>query len=95
VLAPLSTAWPQVSISLAVRRQGELIFSGESHTDKLRRRPDELVDYLGRALDFPDGVVLLSGTGVVPPDEFSLAAGDVVQIVIEGLGELENTVKVV
>ena len=67
----------------------------QTHTDQIRRRPEDLIDYLGRALHFPDGVVLLSGTGIVPPDDFTLAAGDVVQIQIEGLGNLENSVKVV
>lgn len=95
VLGPVSNNWPQVAIRLAIWRQGKNIFSGETHTRRLRRRPDELVAYLGRALDFPDGVVLLSGTGVVPPDDFSLAPGDVVRIAIDGLGQLENTVKVV
>ena len=52
----------------------------------------ELVDYLFRSQQFPNGVILLTGTGVVPPDAFTLAAGDVVRIHISGVGRLENPV---
>lgn len=95
VLAPLRTAWPQTAIALHIRRGGETVFSGESHTEKIQRRPDELVEYLGRALAFPDGAVLLTGTGIVPPDSFTLAAGDEVQIEIAAVGALHNVVTVV
>ncbi len=50
----------------------------------------ELIDWLGRDNRFPDGVFLLTGTGIVPPDEFSLQAGDVVEITIDGIGTLTN-----
>jgi 2-dehydro-3-deoxy-D-arabinonate dehydratase len=58
-------------------------------------RPAELVEYLGRALALPDGAVLLTGAGVVPPDTFTLAAGDEVQITIDAVGVLRNIVTVV
>jgi 2-dehydro-3-deoxy-D-arabinonate dehydratase len=54
----------------------------------------DLVDWLGRENEFPDGVVLLTGTGVVPPDDFTLQAGDVVSITIDGIGTLTNPVVV-
>jgi 2-dehydro-3-deoxy-D-arabinonate dehydratase len=55
----------------------------------------ELRDYLGRCYTYPDGVVLLTGTGIVPPGDFTLTAGDRVRITIDSIGELVNTVKVV
>jgi 2-dehydro-3-deoxy-D-arabinonate dehydratase len=76
-------------------RDGSVVFAGATHTSQIRRRPNELVEYLGRALAFPDGVVLLTGAGVVPPDTFTLAAGDEVQITIDAVGTLRNLVAVV
>jgi 2-dehydro-3-deoxy-D-arabinonate dehydratase len=94
VLDP-TTEWPQTTISLQIQRGGTVAFEGEVHTSKIRRRIDELGRYLGHSYTFPDGVVLLTGTGVVPPADFTLAAGDVVTIRIEGIGSLANRVKVV
>ena len=54
---------------------------------------EDLVSWLGRDNSFPHGVVLLTGTGVVPPDDFTLAAGDVVHIDITGIGRLTNAVR--
>ena len=54
--------------------------------------PESLVDWLGRENEFPSGVVLLTGTGIVPPDEFTLASGDDVAIAITGIGTLSNPV---
>jgi 2-dehydro-3-deoxy-D-arabinonate dehydratase len=61
----------------------------------LHRRPDDLVRWLFRALDFPVGVVLLTGTAIVPPPTFTLRAGDEVIIATTGLGELRNVVEVI
>jgi 2-dehydro-3-deoxy-D-arabinonate dehydratase len=94
-LGRVSDAWPSTRIALQIIREGAVVFAGETHTDKIRRRPDELVEYLGRALAFPDGVVLLTGTGIVPPEAFTLAAGDEVQITIDAVGALRNVVTVV
>lgn len=91
-LSKLEAAWPAKRIMLQIRRAGVVVFSGETHTQQIRRRPDELVAYLGRALSFPDGAVLLTGAGIVPPDSFTLAAGDDVQIEIDGIGVLRNRV---
>lgn len=95
LLGQLYDTWPAVTIAMAIERQGAVVFNSETHTDFLKRRPDELGDYLGRALSFPDGVVLLTGTGIVPPDSFSLAPDDLIRIQIDGLGTLENRVIVV
>ena len=92
VLGKLEADWPATRITLQITRAGVVAFSGETHTQQIRRRPDELVAYLGRALSFPDGAVLLTGAGIVPPDSFTLAAGDDVQIEIDGIGVLRNRV---
>ena len=91
-LGRIDSAWPATRIALQISRSGAVVFSGETHTDKIRRRPDELVAYLGRALTFPDGAVLLTGTGIVPPDTFTLAVNDEVRITIDAVGTLHNTI---
>ncbi|RME82143.1 MAG: 2-hydroxyhepta-2,4-diene-1,7-dioate isomerase [Caldilineae bacterium] len=95
LLAPVQERWPELAIRMHIRRDGHTVFTGETHTARIRRSPQELVHYLTRSLAFPDGVVLLTGTGIVPPDEFGLQAGDEISITIDGLGTLENRVKVV
>jgi 2-dehydro-3-deoxy-D-arabinonate dehydratase len=87
--------WPTAAIRLAIERADRVIFAGETHTDNIRRSVAELRDYLGRCYAYPDGVVLLTGTGIIPPGDFTLAAGDRVCITMDGIGELVNTVKVV
>ena len=62
-------------------------------TSHMRRSIDELVTYLGRDQRFDAGVVLLTGTGIVPPADFTLQEGDVVTIRIDGLGELTNRIR--
>ena len=84
-----------MGISLAIERDGAAAFAGSTSTAKLRRTPAELVEHLGRCLAFPHGAVLLTGTGVVPPEGFTLAAGDCITIAIDGAGTLQNTVVVV
>ena len=82
-----------LGIRLRILRGGEAVFSGETHTSKMKRRVGELVEYLGRAYDFPHGAVLLTGTGIVPDDAFTLQEDDVVEIDIDGIGTLRNPVK--
>jgi 2-dehydro-3-deoxy-D-arabinonate dehydratase len=85
-------AW---SVELEIRRAAERVFSGETNVGQLKRRFAELVDYLFRSQAFPSGAILLTGAGIVPPDSFTLEAGDVVRITISGIGTLENPVTVV
>lgn len=94
ILTP-SNEFPQATIAIEIVRAGQIAFSGEVHTDRIRRTIRELADYLGRCNMYPDGVVLLTGTGIVPPSDFTLAPGDEVTISIDGIGTLKNTVKVV
>src|SRR6187455_3476771 len=79
-------------ISMTVSRSATEVFSGETRTSKMRRPPQELADYLFSEISFPDGVFLLTGTGIVPPDDFSLKIGDIIKITIDGIGTLENQV---
>lgn len=81
----------QIGISLLIERNGRPVFEGSTSTSRMARRFEDLMDWLGRDNCFPTGVVLLTGTGIVPPDEFSLCPGDVVQITIDGIGTLRNS----
>jgi 2-dehydro-3-deoxy-D-arabinonate dehydratase len=80
------------TIQMTIRRDGVAVFSGETSTTQMRRTQQELAAYLFRELTFADGAFLLTGTGIVPPDDFTLSSGDVVSITIEGIGTLENPV---
>ncbi len=79
-------------IKIAIERAGSPVFSGEATLADLKRDPQELADYLFRELTFPQGAYLMTGTGIVPNDDFTLAQGDIVRISIEGIGILQNTV---
>jgi len=81
-----------VRIRLQIQRQGTVVFEGDTSLAQMRRSPEELVAWLGRELSFPRGVILLTGTGIVPPDDFTLVPGDVIHIDITGIGRLSNTV---
>ncbi len=83
----------QVSIRLTIRRAGAVAFEGTTGLAAMKRSFEDLVSWLGRDNSFPDGVVLLTGTGLVPPDDFTLAHGDEVAIEVAGIGRLVNTVK--
>ncbi|GIV80350.1 MAG: fumarylacetoacetate hydrolase [Litorilinea sp.] len=80
-----------LTIRLEIRRGGEVVFAGDTATSNMKRPFQELVDYLYRELDFPAGALLMTGTGIVPPDDFTLAHGDLIRIAI-GDTVLENTV---
>ena len=81
-----------IGIRLEIERAGVAIFHGETSVARMARSFEDLIAWLGRDNLFPQGVVLLTGTGIVPPDEFHLEAGDRVRILIEGIGTLENPV---
>lgn len=79
-------------IRLTIERNGAVAFDGTTSTAKIRRPFDDLVDYLYRELSHPHGAILLTGTGLVPPDEFTLEHDDLVEISIDGVGSLRHTV---
>jgi 2-dehydro-3-deoxy-D-arabinonate dehydratase len=91
----LAAAMPKLSevmIRLVIRRSGSVVFTGETSFSQFNRQPEDLVEYLTRESDFPEGVMLFTGTGIVPPDSFTLVAGDEVSISIDGIGTLVNPV---
>ena len=81
------------AITLAIARGGSNVFRGATTFDRMRRTPQSLVQWLYRECSFPCGCFLLTGTGIVPPDDFTLRPGDEVAITIEGIGTLINTVE--
>ncbi len=84
---PLSTY-----ISLSIRRSGDEVFSGKISIDQIKRKFTDLVRYLYMETAFPNGSLLLTGTGIVPASGFNLQSRDKIHIVIDGIGELVNTV---
>ena len=89
------TAIRQWTIGVEIIRNGDTVFSGDTSINNIKRTFDELLDYLGRSQSFPHGAMLLTGTGVVPGDEFTLAAEDRIRVTISGIGTLENPVAIV
>jgi len=84
---------PATAIRLDIVRAGDSVFRGSTTLAQLKRTPEELVGWLMRDNRFPHGVILLTGTGIIPPNEFTLLPGDEVRIAIDGLGELVNRVE--
>ena len=82
----------ETAIGLAIRRDGAEVFSGATSISQMKRTFDELAGWLMRENGFPAGCVLLTGTGLVPPNEFTLAHGDEVAITIASVGTLRNIV---
>lgn len=80
------------TITLEIHRAGQPVFRGETSVDQIKRSFAELAGFLFRSQEFPHGAILLTGTGIVPPDDFTLQAGDRVKIQISGIGVLENAV---
>lgn len=81
-----------VQVKLEIVRGGRRAFEGSTNLGQMARTPENLVEWLGRETSFPHGAVLLTGTGIVPPDEFTLASGDEIRITIDGIGTLANRV---
>jgi 2-dehydro-3-deoxy-D-arabinonate dehydratase len=79
-------------IAIEIRRGGAEVFSGSTTLKEMKRKPQELVEYLYRNNSFPHGCFLLTGTGVVPPDTFTLNPGDEIRITIPPIGTLANFV---
>jgi 2-dehydro-3-deoxy-D-arabinonate dehydratase len=83
---------PSTRIRMEILRSGVAEFSGSTTLTEMKRDPPVLVEYLFRDQSFPFGCFLLTGTGIVPPDHFSLRSGDEVHISIDGIGTLMNQV---
>jgi 2-dehydro-3-deoxy-D-arabinonate dehydratase len=83
---------PETTIGLEILRAGNSVFSESITLSAMKRDLQSLVDYLYRNNTFPAGCFLLTGTGIVPPDSFTLNAGDQIRITVSGIGTLANEV---
>ena len=92
-LAESMPAPDNIAIRLTIERGKDVAFEGSTSASAMARSFKDLIAWLGRDNQFPDGVILLTGTGIVPPDDFTLNPGDVVSIDITGIGRLTNPVE--
>jgi len=79
-------------IDLSIIRAGEEVFNEEITLSQMKRKPDELLRFLFREMSFPHGCYLMTGTGIIPPSDFTLQKDDIVHITIEPIGTLTNVV---
>ena len=84
---------PDTLISIEILRMDKVVFNDEIPINQIKRDLEELVGYLYREMSFPHGALLMTGTGIVPPNEFTLDHGDEIRITIDGIGTLVNTVE--
>ncbi len=82
----------KLDVTLTIERDGKQVFTGTANTSSMKRDCEYLADWLQRHNAVSDGTVTLTGTGTIPPPDFTLAAGDVVSVEIENIGILVNTV---
>jgi 2-dehydro-3-deoxy-D-arabinonate dehydratase len=82
----------QTKISLEIFRQGTKVFEGSVGIDQIKRKLEDLVSFVYRECSFPNGCLIMTGTGIVPSHEFTLKSGDEIRIAIDGIGTLVNTV---
>jgi 2-dehydro-3-deoxy-D-arabinonate dehydratase len=94
-LGATETAAREWQIKIEIQRGGQAVFSGETSVGQIKRGFEELAGFLFRSQVFPNGAVLLTGTGVVPPENFTLREQDSIVIEISGIGLLKNIVAVV
>jgi 2-dehydro-3-deoxy-D-arabinonate dehydratase len=81
-------------IHMSIERNKKIVFSGSISINQMKRTHEELISYLFMEMDFPQGVYLMTGTCLVPPNDFTLAVGDLVQMSIDGIGSLRNKVAI-
>ena len=84
-----------LKVSLKISRDNKVVFNGDSNTSEMKRNVYELVDWLQRSNDLPDVAVLMTGTGIIPPQDFTLKENDIVEIQIEKIGVLRNKIVLV
>ncbi|MFD2918300.1 fumarylacetoacetate hydrolase family protein [Terrimonas rubra] len=92
VLVTAAPIDPATLISICIMREGVTVFEGNVTIDKMKRKHTELVEFLYREYSFSTGAYLMTGTCVVPDNDFTLQPGDAIQITITGIGTLINTV---
>ena len=81
-------------IHMSIERNKEIVFKGSISINQMKRKHEELISYLFMEMDFPQGVYLMTGTCLVPPNDFTLAVDDLVHISIDGIGSLRNKVAI-
>lgn len=84
---------PDTQIRLEIIREHQAAFTNSIAISQMKRQHTELVSFLYRECSFPYGCFLMTGTGIVPPDDFTLRSGDEIRIIIDGIGTLENVVE--
>jgi 2-dehydro-3-deoxy-D-arabinonate dehydratase len=89
---PPAPIHPDTMIEIEIRRSSAPVFQSNVSINRMKRRHTELAEYLFRETSFPYGAYLMTGTGIVPPDDFTLEPGDEIRISIENIGKLVNTV---
>ena len=82
----------EIGIYLTIERAGSAVFEGSTGVDQMHRSFEDLIGFLFREQEFPEGVLLMTGTGVVPANDFTLQADDIVNIKIDGIGTLTNPI---
>ncbi len=84
-----------LKVELSIARKENIVFQGESSTSEMKRNVYELVEWLQKSNDLPQDAVLMTGTGIIPPQDFTLNEGDIVSISIEKIGTLTNKIVLV
>jgi len=82
----------QAGIFIEIKRKGAIAFTGETNLSQLKRGLEELASFVFRACTFPDGCFIMTGTGIVPPNDFTLQSKDEIRITIDSIGTLVNIV---
>lgn len=93
VYMPAAPISPETKIRMEIIRKGKLMYGDETAISKMKRGHKELVEFLFRECSFPFGCLLMTGTCLVPPNDFTLQSGDEISILIDGIGELQNFVE--
>jgi 2-dehydro-3-deoxy-D-arabinonate dehydratase len=83
---------PSMEIQITITRKGRVAFEGVTHLKQIKRKFTDLVSWLFRDLSFPQGAYLMTGTGLVPPSDFTLVRADKITIASRNIGELVNVV---
>lgn len=91
-IVPVGDLPVMLDVRMQVERGGAIVVDGQTTTAQMRRSFDDIVGWLGRALSFPVGAIVLTGTGIVPEPDFTLRTGDIVRIEVDGIGILTNSV---
>ena len=84
---------PDTQIQMQILREGDVVFAGDVSINQIKRKLEDLVSYLYRETSFPNGCLIMTGTGIVPSSDFTLKSGDEIRITIQHIGTLVNTVR--